>query len=79
MCVRLRPSSSFCAKMIETEMLPISVVEGEGFKEIIWYLETTATVTNHIEKLFEEKDMLKLKLASADWEIQSNVLLSCYQ
>ena len=41
--------------MIETDMLPISVVEDEGLKELVQYLRpeyimpSRATVTKHIE------------------------------
>ncbi|KAM3875305.1 E3 SUMO-protein ligase ZBED1-like [Diretmus argenteus] len=59
--------------MIETDMRPISVVEGEGFKQLIQYLEpeyvmpSRATIIKRIVKRFEEKkDALKVKLARAD-------------
>ena len=55
--------------MIETDMLPISVEEGEGLKELIQNLKpkymkpSRASVTKHFE---EKKDELKFKQAKED-------------
>ena len=52
-------------------MLPVSVVEGEGLKELFRYfalkyvMPSRASVTKRIEKHFE-KDELKVKLTRAD-------------
>lgn len=31
-----------CDKLIRRDMLPISVVEGKGLKELAWYLKASA-------------------------------------
>lgn len=51
-------------RMIETNMLPISVVPCEGFKELVRYFEPKYIMPpRHIENHFEDKkDGLKVKL-----------------
>lgn len=42
--------------MIKTDMLPISVVEGKVFKELVWYImPARAPFTIRFEKHIEEK------------------------
>lgn len=56
--------------LVQGDMLPISVVQGRGFKELklVWYLmPTRATVTYCIEKYFEKKmNKLKVMVPRAD-------------
>lgn len=56
--------------MVEKDILPISMVCGEGFQELFGYIEpnyqipSRPTITPQIEACFAEKKELKRQLAS---------------
>ena len=54
--------------MIETNMLPISVVEGEGLKEVVWYhvMPSRATVTKCIHYQLMGVGLSKARLTETD-------------
>lgn len=58
--------------MVEKDMMPLNVVDGEGFSELLNYTQpgyripSRGTITSHVEKRYEKKDDLKAQLLSAD-------------
>ena len=64
--------SGLLAKMIAGDMLPMSVVEGTGLRNLISFLEPTYTVpcrqtmTVRLEKMYREAASLREILSSAD-------------
>ena len=69
---RANEISKLITTMIVTDMLPISFVEGSGFRELMAYVEPEykvpcrTTITTRIEKMYEEKaEDLRTRLAAA--------------
>ena len=59
--------------MIEKDMMPISTTDGEGFRELLHYMEpgynipSRATITTHLEARYKNKKAeLKTQLAAAN-------------
>ena len=59
--------------MVTTDMLPINVVDGQGFREVIKYIEpgynipSRTTITTHVEASYvRKKAELKTQLATAN-------------
>lgn len=70
---RAEKVTELIAKMVETDMLPVSAVEGKGFHELIKFLEpeytmaSRRTVTRRIETHYEQRAQELLKeLTMAD-------------
>lgn len=55
----IRPTQTICGIMIEKDMMPISTTDGEGFRELIHFMEpgynipSRATVTTRLEARYK--------------------------
>ena len=66
--------------IVTTDMLPINVVDGQGFREVIKYIEpgynipSRTTITTRMESSYvRKKAELKTKLATANVASQQTV------